>query len=139
MKSLLLLSLFITLTTPVLARIGETPEQCEARYGAPYISKEEATYHNKAGFHVVCTYAQGKCAQITFTHTQDDNRRSTPLSEAEITTLLKANSGGKTWKEAGEDSWETEDLEAIYSPSGRSAMLYIAIKKTEGENKLKDF
>ncbi len=119
MKALLLLSVLISLASPALARIGETREQCEARYGKPVrvLENPQTTIHQKAGLEVRCAFYEGKCDQIIFQHIERgaDGKRL-PLTELELKTLMEANSEGKAWEKGLEDTefgsviWELGDL-----------------------------
>ncbi|GEP46177.1 hypothetical protein [Brevifollis gellanilyticus] len=130
MKALLLLSVLISLASPALARIGETPEQCEARYGKPVKIEEEgqAFRYRKAGFNVTCVFRNGACVHMAFSHVADAQNEVAPMSESEITTLLTANGSGKTWvkdeKASSPDSgvWTCGELKASYAGYGLNSL-----------------
>jgi len=95
MKTLLI---FFALITPLLARIGETPEQCHARYGdgSPFEpSPDDDAFYVKAGIDIVLGFRDGKCVTIIY---QRDNK----FSETEIERLQKSNHSGR-WKIAERD------------------------------------
>jgi hypothetical protein len=91
--------LAVMLPTWSWARLGETPEQCEARYGAPievtntrmpYASVTIITY-GKDDVFIMAVFHRGNAQHISF-------RKQTPLSQAELNALLKANGEGRPWK-----------------------------------------
>jgi hypothetical protein len=90
MKAILILFAFIT---PLLARIGETPEQCHARYGdgSPFEpSPDEDALYEKFGIRIVVVFRNGKCVTIIYD-------RDKKFSEAQIDRLQKSNHSGR-WK-----------------------------------------
>ncbi len=158
MKALLLLSVLISLSSPALARIGETREQCEARYGKPVRVDEEYhnTSHEKAGLAVECYFYEGKCERIAFQHIDmgADGKRL-PLTELEVKTLMEANSGGGVWEKRLEDSesgsvmWAFGDLLTAFFKTRPSSNLSISTNSSldrvsaridaEKKGPLKDF
>ncbi|GEP46405.1 hypothetical protein BGE01nite_56960 [Brevifollis gellanilyticus] len=83
-----------------MARIGETREQCETRYGPAVDVKDggETSIHVRAGFKVECTFFEGKCDCIAFSKmAASPELAGLPLTEAEQQLLMGVNSGGKTW------------------------------------------
>jgi hypothetical protein len=156
MKALLLLSVLISLSSPALARIGETPEQCEARYGKhiPHESADStSTMHRKAGYEILCAYHEGKCEKVSFVHEEDASGQRKPIPDAEIMALMHGSSGGKPWTkiyentEKGRIRWQFENLEALYGGPA-TPMLIISTKayqertaaeKAKDKEKLKDF
>lgn len=96
--------LLVLLTVaPAFARIGETPEQCEQRYGEsnPLKSTGDTKTYHKGDFSITIAFLKGKAAFIEFVR---DIRTDAPvwdarnLSEEEIQKLLTANASGKSWK-----------------------------------------
>lgn len=114
MKALLLLSF---LALPAMARINETPEQCTNRYGAPVkeLKPGVEVIYQKAGMNIFITFWNGRASMIFFSKIERgalDNPGD--LSDAEIQTLLDANSGGSTWKKSEalmfmKSQWTTAD------------------------------
>jgi hypothetical protein len=137
MKALLLLSVLISLSSPALARIGETREQCEARYGKPVeVWKDgSTTVHEKSGLRVKCHYYEGICDHLMFSNlAKDAEGRRLPVTETEFKTLLEANSSGQPWKKGVEDPathntlWSSgNDLSAMHN-TGPEAFLSISTK-----------
>jgi len=112
MKTLLIL---IALALPAAARIGETPEECIARYGQPMADMPAGVMaFTKAGFRIALLFHQGRAEGISVSKMETNIlKNSLPMSEAEITAVLDANGAGKKWKESGAGftgrSWESED------------------------------
>jgi hypothetical protein len=114
MKALLLLWL---LAVPAIARVNETLEQCANRYGAPFkvLKPDVEVIYQKAGLNIFITFWNGKASMIFFSKMERgalDNPDD--LSDAEIQTLLDANSGGSTWKKSEallfmKSQWTTAD------------------------------
>ena len=95
----------LALTSPAFARIGETPEQCEARYGKPVETREISSTYRKGGVIVDCWFIEGRCAKITFqtiqaTTTEKDASWNS-FTEDHKSQLMAANSGGERWVRNG--------------------------------------
>jgi hypothetical protein len=148
MKALLLLSVLISLSSPALARIGETREQCDARYGKPVEVKDpNGVKYQKSGLNVICRFIEGKCGYIYFSKIQKDaQNESLPLPVEEAKILMEVNSGGAPWSKAGEiaedgfEAWESGDLEAGYSKIAPSFLSIdtLAYRKYEEARKAAD-
>ncbi len=144
-KMIALFLLFLMLSSPAIARVGETRVQCEARYGPVVKSSEkDMTMHEKAGFTVMCYYHEEKCVSIAFLKVEKDEKGiPLPLSELEMKTLLEVSSGGKTWTPADKlpskgleiQCWTAEGLEAGYL-GDPVCILTIVLK--EHNDRLKD-
>jgi hypothetical protein len=112
-----LLALFLLALPSVLeARIGETLEQCIARYGPPDKGPQDSALHPAAtdcgfvkdGLYVVVTVYQGKAVDIMFRKLD-----GTPFNASEVKELLTAN-GGTSWmvrkvEESDKLEWATKD------------------------------
>ncbi|GEP46179.1 hypothetical protein [Brevifollis gellanilyticus] len=130
MKALLLLSVLISLSSPALARIGETPEQCEARYGKPVkIKAENSVSYQKAGMRVDCEFIDGKCARIYFAKLEKDAQNAAlPITSEEAKILMEANSDGTPWTKTGElveegfETWKSGELEASHLKNAYSSL-----------------
>ena len=92
--------------SPSAARMGETPEKCEARYGKHTKQQKDGKFTQRTyklnGFVIQVIFGTKKGAGKKVAHgisymkpTQFMNAR---LSKAEIETFLKANSQGKRWQ-----------------------------------------
>ena len=149
-------SLFLTFgclvigCTVALARIGETEEQCDERYGKPFAVSEdkvERTY-KKGEFHMRAQFHDGKCDLIMFAKPDGTPQE---ISESERDVLMKANGGGREWQKSKDGAevmhFETRDgeLYALYNSRGlmiatrEATKRKDAAKKAEMEKKLKGF
>ena len=133
MKSIAILSALFSLIIPASARLGETRTECIARYGEPAAgSTERATVFTKAGFRIGVIFKDGKAEALQISKVETDVLgNSTPMTEAEIETILRANGSGKEWKRVSglimDKDWQTEDSSAIanYSASKNILGLYL--------------
>jgi hypothetical protein len=108
------------------ARLGETPEQCEDRYGPPSITKKDPagflpgvtlSVYQKAGLAISVIFYRGSAGFVVFEKSEKNALGNMDeLSVTEIEALLKANAGGKEWLVARPairgplgDAWELED------------------------------
>lgn len=110
-----ILALLLLCTSPALARLGETREQCDARYGKPVAAQADppTQMYDKAGLLIVCKFdapADSTCRGIAFCRSGPGSSRNEPLIQVEIDLLLKASSEGKTWIKDSATSSATEDL-----------------------------
>lgn len=144
---------FVTLVLAILsvtayARVGETTEQCRARYGEPISSSEKGTLYKKSGLLIVATFYEGKCDLIGYRKVEENSLgKAIKLTENEINLLLKSNSQSE-WKKQNNLSmssqWQTEDgtLFANYdifeNTLGVMSAEYLARQKAEREAKEKD-
>lgn len=109
----------LMLACPALGRIGETVDQCSARYGNPIRIDPATGFHSyqRGGMDIICKFTEGKCALIVFTHSQRDALgHGTALTADEIDALLVANSAGKAWNKrltAPGQSWSLSDGSAL--------------------------
>ena len=94
MKRVLIL-LSVILPTIAFARIGETRQQCDARYGAggppstinPNANSTTASY-NKSGLSISVWFINGRAGHISYS-----NIDAKPLTKDQLATLRSANSG----------------------------------------------
>jgi hypothetical protein len=91
-KHMILMACMAMLTTPaVFGRLGETLEQCTARYGESFQSPPGKAHFAKDGYDIHCEFrADGVCWSINYTH-----RDSSPLTVQEVEALLALN--GTKW------------------------------------------
>jgi len=97
----IILIMFASLCQQVTARIGETPKQCQDRYGKPVKTdkaKEELQYL-KDEILITVRFYNGMADYISF----ETKRKVSPsqlqaFSDIEIQGLLKANGGARSWK-----------------------------------------
>jgi hypothetical protein len=95
------------------ARLGETPEECAARYGevvgefAPPVKDSDAqgVHYRKDGIDVKVEFRRGKAWSLTFAKVD--------MTDEQRELILQANSGAATWegpeKFLGRDFWITAD------------------------------
>lgn len=158
MKAKFIISFFIILFfihNSIEARIGETSQQCEERYGKPFTDEEDAlTGYRKSGLLIFIEFFNNKAEMISFRKAEENILgMAEELSDNEIQTFLKANSGKKEWKKRSvismDKEWETEDAEIFAQYITIRNTLIIATKgclerkaaekKAKEEEKLKDF
>ena len=133
----------VTITTStLLARIGETEQECTARYGEPFEKlPNNSVLYRKSDLGLVITFFNGKADSIAYRKIVKGQQ----LSENEVEILLNSNSGGVPWKKhAGAPvnrEWLTEngELVATYVTHERLLMVvtkdYLARRKAKIEAK----
>lgn len=126
-----------------LARLGETFDQCETRYGiaepikatAPATTTYRFTSH---GFLILIGFFEGRAHYLVFGKDVESEPLATYLdrkefSETEITVLLDANKGTNTWKEidhiAATRDWTRSDQRAVASYSRSQYIFMLASKE----------
>lgn len=125
MKTALSLFAVIAVLFPAcsFARIGETPEQCENRYGKPLSTNEGGgLFFRKGPLLFQVNFFEGKCDSIIFNKEEKNVLgKPTELSDSEIAIILKANGGDRKWNELPVSPtmrvWKTEDgaITAVYT------------------------
>lgn len=109
MKAIAISFYIVFSVATVLARLGETEEQIQQRYGEPVGKPTDETRREKSGtyiyngFCIIVTFLDGKSHMEGY---MKEDRKS-KLSDAEIAVLLNANSFGNAW-EAAEGSTSTD-------------------------------
>jgi hypothetical protein len=112
---LLLGSLFSLTNSIATARLNESLEQVTARYGARVLESKPANglvsdsgIYRKSAFNILIEFMNGRVCSLTFTKTD-----TTPITEAEIDILLKANAENSAWKRRDfskiDSEWWRED------------------------------
>lgn len=150
----MLLLVVLMSATLANARIGETLEQCRARYGKEIRQANGCSVFIKAGFYIMVQFYEGKADSILFRKVEQ-NILDMPveISPNEIQNLLKQNGGGQAWKETNEiiigSSWATEDGKVLagYTAMDRflavftldSSLRSLAAKKAKEDKKLEGF
>lgn len=133
MKTLLMSAIVgLAMLLPAVGRIGETPAQCEARYGKPVkIDKEkERIWYRKGGLEVLVLFHDGKADHLFFEKSaHDELDLPLGLSTAEIEVLLNANFGDNLWSKLNglviNSAWTTDGkICAFYRESGRQLCLF---------------
>lgn len=136
----------------IQARIGETPEEAEKRYGAP-VKKETLRglpcyLYQKSGFTLGFVFYNGKAAQMYVRKSEKDQLdRPLEISDLELNLILKTNSGGKEWEKFpavgdNEKNWMFEEKQAKYYTVKRELVImtedYIQFVKKKTEEKEKE-
>jgi hypothetical protein len=120
----------ITLTTSTLfARIGETEEECAARYGEPTKTLPNNSFlYQKSDLNIFIIFFNGKADAIAYSKIAKGQQ----LSENEIELLLTSNSGVVPWQKRAVISlnrdWATENGELLANYDAVGHMLMIATK-----------
>jgi hypothetical protein len=93
------------------ARIGETRQQCDQRYGRPTDVQSGAVSYSKNGILIDARFVDGICRQISYYKAWDDKAEEIPFSDDELKALLAANSldGKRTWNLLKEHVWTSDD------------------------------
>lgn len=115
MKTKLVLILALGVNASAFARIGETTEQVDKRYGAPLETTKkngESRRYSFGGFTVLVNFERG-VSQCEVYKKKDISR----MTEAEIRGLLEANTGSSPWRD---DADEGGDTYIYRSKDGRS-------------------
>jgi hypothetical protein len=138
------------------ARIGETREQCVARYGAP-VSRSNQPSHVasffRSGFQIDVEFHNGKAESLAFAKSAEKARTGEQISETELKLLLEANAGGQEWEKmevvSMDSQWATKDRTRVASYSPIRKVLFVATaecirrgaeaKKSEEAKSLKGF
>lgn len=119
MQTLLFLALFLT---PAMARLGETKEQCIARYGPAIVDKiengENYTIHDKAGFRLLVTYFEKKAALLLLSKIDKEHPE---ISAVEIQKILRSNNAGGDWKKD-----PTVLINSLWNADGKIAQYEVA-------------
>jgi tetratricopeptide (TPR) repeat protein len=99
----------------VLGRLGETPQQCQQRYGTPIISSGSVFGFKKAGFVIVINFFEGKADEIGYRKFElNALGKETEISTNEMEQAKKFIGDGREWKEISLRSsvnreWQTTD------------------------------
>jgi hypothetical protein len=120
MKRIAILFVLISAAfSSAFAEIGDTPQQCQQRYGPSTKVGKSFTYYKDTvtGYEVAVSFYEGKVDSITYNPIKEIVGR---ISDSEIERLLKINAGGRKWKKMSDDRyditqfrWQTEDGELI--------------------------
>ena len=97
--------LFSLLTIPLRANLGETVEQCVARYGKPIGYSEAGT---KSPFGTVAFTATGYTLIVFLINNKEVGARVSKLdksafTDAEMQTIMGADSAGSSWTPTSSD------------------------------------
>jgi hypothetical protein len=117
MRKLLLIHILALATfSSAEARIGDTLQECQTRYGAPTKTAKPHVYFKKGAFVIVVTFFEDKVDFIGYWKVEQNILgKSVVCSENEIEQLQKANGGERVWKKreviSTDREWQTEDGE----------------------------
>jgi hypothetical protein len=129
MRHLLIVVLFALALIPARARLGETQDQCNQRYGTPLKVVEaggdfnyRTVFYMKNGYTICASFINGVCAMLYVA--KADNSE---LSDNEQEALLAASSEGKKWTKADiismQTVWNRDDgAKAQYEPLKHTLM-----------------
>ncbi len=148
MKRILLMSglcftLLIILPCQSFARIGDTLEECKARY-EPFESFNVKGAYSfiKDGIVIVTFFFDGKVDKIRYVKFAEGSWEVSPftnLSDNEIQTLLKANGGNRKWvKLKDQPLWKTEDGEFVANLDDDYTNLWILTRARLGREVAKE-
>ena len=98
MKTITILMMLASLS---FARVGETIEECNARYGdGDYIEGEHKMIYKKGDYTVGVYFATGKAIAVSYYR-----EKGVDLDSIEITTFLEANEQSKKWTKGSSNLW----------------------------------
>lgn len=127
MKTFLLFSLLF-FSSPLAARIGESYDECVARYGAPIQESEDDGVYvfEKAGYRVMVYFDDDWIADLILFN-KGDEPPFAELSEREMEILLSVNVGSDLTEssEGASISWTNEATGAVghYNPFQRGLIV----------------
>jgi len=135
----------LSVALSVSARIGETPAECQKRYGYRFIGEDrydspltgaviEKAVYVRSGFFIIVHFLDGRADCIKLRKI-DQNVSGIPgeISQMEIVGLLKANAPEREWKRSGQTpngtTWTTDDGTVIASYTRTDNSLLICTKE----------
>jgi len=115
MKPLLIVCVWALLATSCFARLWETVEQCDKRYGRPLSARNEGGLHVrtylKKGVSVRLAFAKGRAVKIYY------DRLRQPLSHYDVKLFLYVNSQGLEWQQVDQVAeWKKRNKDSLSSP-----------------------
>lgn len=129
MKALLAAAALLATCIPSQARIGETMEQCIARYGPVVEHMGKDASFKPDPFTIIAEFENGKCVTLYISSKEE-------ITETQINVFLKANGGENTWikdEAIGSLQWHTkyekDRLRAIYKHNRLSITNWEYFKK----------
>jgi len=133
MHRILVLLALAALTLPAHARLGETVDQCIARYGQPVAQEDEpavpgekSAIFEKNGYAIWAFFLNGKCGMIIFLKIDRDKTvghkyMGLSMGDDELKTLLDASANSFPWIEAdnaeGKFWYRADGSAAAYDPN----------------------
>jgi hypothetical protein len=95
----LLLTALLVLPWNAQCRIGETLDECKARYGNPVEAKKDTALFLKNAIYVSVHFADGRVDEISYSKRDPkDSKKSVRPSDAEVNILLRANAPDTSWE-----------------------------------------
>ena len=83
-------------------RIGETLDECKARYGNLIKLEENTALFSKQGSYVSIHLLKGKVDEISYyRNSAKDSKKTVPPTDAEVQVLLSANAQHSKWELRG--------------------------------------
>lgn len=112
-----LILLLVAFTSSAFARLGETFQQCQARYGAPVQIQTPTVIFRKGKWSVYVTFFQGKADSISYIKIPDQDDRFA-FTENEIEAFMKSNFGERDYyslpaPRGKGQAWSTKDNEIL--------------------------
>ena len=96
---ILVLTALLALPWNAQCRIGETLDECKARYGSPVEVKKDAALFLKNGMYVSAHFADGKVVEISYYKKSPKNpKKSVCPTDTEAEILLRANAHDTPWE-----------------------------------------
>lgn len=147
MKTIIILLYLAMSFLPIHARIGETPVECQTRYGNSVAVNGNMAAFLKAGLKVIGIFdgPNNTCSFISISKIETDVLgNSEELTDVEINALLSANGGKKKWKKVDvgfrASKWLTEDglILAEYDTLENELIIYTREKRDRNEKEAKD-
>ena len=133
----------LTTSSTLFARIGETEQECAARYGEP-IKKfpDNSLAYQKSGLAIIISFFNGKADSVVYRKIATNALgKGEQLSENEIEILLNNNSDGVPWKKllaiSMNRNWETENGEVLATYITFENLLKVGTKDYEAREKAK--
>ena len=118
MKIRKLFVLTLALTSIAEARIKESVNQCEQRYGKALLKKGKMHVYEKAGLRIGVIFHNGVSHSIAYWKAEKDAiEQPLKLSDKEVEVLLNSNKTNSEWKEIEANRvqtlWYTKDDKLI--------------------------
>jgi hypothetical protein len=128
----------LTTSATLFARIGETEQECTARYGEPFEKlPNNSVLYRKSDLGLLINFFNGKADSIAYRKIAKGQQ----LSENEVEILLNNNSGGVPWKKHAVISmnreWLTENGELVATYVTHERLLMVATKDYLARRKAK--
>jgi hypothetical protein len=130
-KRIALLMLGVVFPLAAIAHIGESPKECETRYGKPHRTDKDGTmFFVKNGMQITVKFFESQCDYVLV------RPESGSLSDDQINDLLKSNGGEKVWKKTepadskkkSTSTWTTVDGKLLASSSSSQITITTAAR-----------